>query len=342
MTKQTLKNAVLSAGLLGLALSTSTGLAQSQGLRGVSRPQSGAASAAKLSESAVPQASASYAYTFISFPGGPATGGNAMNLGATASQQMVTGYYGPLSTSRGFLLEASTGDGVTTETFSPVDYPGGVFNEATGINDEGQILGAYTDSAGIIHGYELAGGKYTQLNVPFTGADGTLPYAINDAGNIVGDWYLSGAEFPFGFELSGGTYTSLQFPGSNETDAFAINDNNDIVGIYYLADSPLGFLLSGGTYTTIEVPGSVLTEAFAINDAGVVVGFYCTTSACGTSVGAKGSLGFLLSNGVYTTFSYPAKGVVSTQLLAISNTGVILGTFTDSANFSQLFLAVPK
>ena len=75
MTKQTLKNAVLSAGLLGLALSTSTGLAQSQGLRGVSRPQSGAASAAKLSESAVPQASASYAYTFISFPGGPATGG---------------------------------------------------------------------------------------------------------------------------------------------------------------------------------------------------------------------------------------------------------------------------
>jgi hypothetical protein len=57
--------------------------------------------------------------------------------------------------------------------------------------------------------------------VPFAGATYTLPYAINNSGEIVGGWGNAG--IATGFTLIAGTYTSIEYPGANYTFAFDIN-----------------------------------------------------------------------------------------------------------------------
>ena len=65
-----------------------------------------------------------------------------------------------------------------------------------------------------------------------------------------------------GFLDSGGTYTRIDFPGSAETLAQAINASGQIVGYYAnCLGHAHGFLDSGGTYTTIDPPGSIYTIA---------------------------------------------------------------------------------
>jgi probable HAF family extracellular repeat protein len=77
-----------------------------------------------------------------------------------------------------------------------------------------------------------------------------------------------------GYLLSGGSFTTLQVPGSVTTLAAGINDLGQIVGEY---DNKHAFLLSDGTYTTFDVPGASSTQAFGINDAGQIVGDYMDT-----------------------------------------------------------------
>jgi probable HAF family extracellular repeat protein len=71
-------------------------------------------------------------------------------------------------------------------TFTTLNAPGasqGTY--AAGINDAGQIVGSFEDSAGISHGFLSSGGKFTTLNAPGA-SHGTYAAGINDAGQIVG------------------------------------------------------------------------------------------------------------------------------------------------------------
>jgi len=65
-----------------------------------------------------------------------------------------------------------------------VDVPGATATVACGINDKGQVVGAYTDSSGQIHGFLDSGGAFTTIDIP--GAAGTAACGINDSGQIVG------------------------------------------------------------------------------------------------------------------------------------------------------------
>jgi uncharacterized membrane protein len=83
-----------------------------------------------------------------------------------------------------------------------------------------------------------------------------------------------------GFVLSGGTYTSIDPPGSFATIATGINDAGEIVGEYCTTspacqfDNLQGFLLSKGSYTAFTIPGAVGTGLSAINNKGLIVGGY--------------------------------------------------------------------
>jgi probable HAF family extracellular repeat protein len=295
---------------------------------------------------AVPSSSSGYNFTFFNFPGKLVTLEPAGNPGATASQQLITGSYfanPPTDTEfAGFILESSSEDGVTTETFSTANYPGATQTEELGINDSGQVVGSYEDSKGIYHGFELSDGKYTAINVPFQGAVDTEAFAINDAGDIVGTWDTGDYNLAQGFELAGGVYTNIQFPGAVYTGPSSINSSGEIVGGY--TTSPgldyFGFSLSGGTYTPINVPGSISTFASGINDSGEVTGWYCT-QAGGTKCEEdySGDLGFVESNGVYSTVAVP--GFADTFLVSISDSGVIVG-WVQTQGAVEGLIAVPK
>src|SRR6516225_2219950 len=84
----------------------------------------------------------------------------------------------------------------------------------------------------------------------------TYAYGVNDTGQIVG-WYYdrSGNGGNHGFLLSGGTYTTFNYPGAMSshgtpvTFAYGINDLGQIVGDGWQGGD--SFLFSGGTYTLI-------------------------------------------------------------------------------------------
>jgi hypothetical protein len=298
-----------------------------------------AAHAAIRSGEAVPLGSPAYTFALIDFPAAPDTLAEAINSGATTAEMKIVGTYGPgvplNEGGDGFLLQLTKGRGVVTETFRTIDYPGGSNQIAGGVNDSGQVVGHY-DSLGAVNSYEFSGGIYTSFDVPFSGANGTYAYGIDNGGDIVGCWGQSD-NYSAGFELSGGTYTQFQFPGGNETCAHAINNRGDITGYYGDTSGVHGFVLSGGTYTSIDVPGAVETIAGGINDAGDVVGVYCVTASCITNL--VGAQGFLLSRGVFSTINVP--GASATAPIDISNNGVMVGWYADCAGIEHSFIASP-
>ncbi|MGA7077321.1 MAG: hypothetical protein WBQ43_01990 [Terriglobales bacterium] len=340
MTRQMLKAFAASSALLGLLLSAP--LCGAQG-RLATHPHkrnslSASSSASRTIQSAQPDG-ASYTYTLFDFPATFYTFGIGMNVGATTPKIEIVGGYGdaPLLGYDSFLMYASQGKKVATESYKSVAFPKVHEQSAFGVNDSGQMVGEYLDASGVYHGWELSAGKFTTIDVPFAGATGTGTNGINDSGEIAGGWNGSGIS-QHGFTLIGGTYTSFDYPGAIETYAWSLNNNGDIVGYWVDTSGELhGFVLSGGTYTSLDPPGSVWTVPTGIDDAGDVVGGYCTTSECLENL--DGVQGFLWSGGVFTTFTIP--GATGTALAAINDKGVILGGYYDVAGFEHGFLAVP-
>jgi probable HAF family extracellular repeat protein len=68
-------------------------------------------------------------------------------------------------------------------SYTTLSAPAASFTEGVGINDAGQIVGDFTDSVGISHGF-LYNGGYIPIDMP--GAFATYAYGINDAGQVVG------------------------------------------------------------------------------------------------------------------------------------------------------------
>ena len=84
-------------------------------------------------------------------------------------------------------------------TFTTLDDPLGTNGtEARGINDAGQVVGAYQDAAGKLHGFLYRAGGFTTIDVP--GASSTTVTGVGDRGQIVG-WYVNAAG-EHGFEVS--------------------------------------------------------------------------------------------------------------------------------------------
>jgi uncharacterized membrane protein len=120
-----------------------------------------------------------------------------------------------------------------------LDPPGGAENKALGINDRGQVVGAYLDDgaepgpdglyvAGTIHGYRWDDGRYTRLDVP--GARATVAEDIDNRGQIIGDVKDAAAGRIRGFLRTRGTYSLVDGPG-DRSDSIAIhtNDRGDIL-----------------------------------------------------------------------------------------------------------------
>jgi hypothetical protein len=339
MTKQTLKRVAVVSALLGLLLSVSSILAQGR-RRIVGRTPLRHISQANPSGQVPPPGATSYSYTLLSYPGQLSTTAICINKGATTSETEIVGGYGtaPELSQAGFVARVS-GTKAVTESYLSVSYPHEPAEQfAECINDSGQIVGTYIDSSGASHGYERSGGKFTPLDVPFSGATGTYPMSINNSGEVVGGWSDSDGN-EHGFTLIGSTYTSFDCPGGTQTYAADINSAGDIVGDAYNASgNAIGFLLSGGTYSLIEYPSAVGTFANGINDSGVIVGSYCTTSEC--EMDFDGVQTFVLSAGVYAPISI-LPGEVSVVADDINNNGVLVGYYQDAAGLVASFVAKP-
>lgn len=167
----------------------------------------------------------------------------------------------------------------------------------------------------------LANGLYSFTAIDFPGASSTVPFSINNNGQIVGHFRVGGSDH--GFLYSGSNFTTIDAPAATtQTQAFGINDGGQIVGAFIGSDGEHGFLDTGGAFTLIDVPGvSGDTSAVRINSSGQIVGQFSAGS---------GISGFLYSNGSYIPIDFPNApnngfGTI-TQTFGINDSGQIVGT----------------
>lgn len=200
-------------------------------------------------------------------------------------------------------------------TYTKIMYPGSTWTEAAGVNDLGQVVGTYTDPAGVAHGFLYHNGVYSTVDYPGTAHN--YAFGINDQGEIVGSYSEVMPRGPYHASLrSGGVWSAYDFPG-NETDGRAINSAGDIVGIYNAGygTPDHGFLKVGANYTSIDYPGASLTYVFGLNDAGYVSGTYRD----GTGL----LKGFIYFGGNYASIVYPSA--TETYIGGINNANTLVG-----------------
>lgn len=121
-----------------------------------------------------------------------------------------------------------------TGKFSNIVPPGGSNATATGINDNGDVVGFLTASNGSIVGFLKKGSSYTEFDFPNSTV--TNPFGVNQTDQIVGS-YVDSANQMHGFILSNpltqAHWRSLDDPnGVGTTTINGINDDSDVVGFY--------------------------------------------------------------------------------------------------------------
>ena len=186
----------------------------------------------------------------------------------------------------------------------------GSVNQLLGINNNGVAVGFYNDAKGNAHAYEVnqATSVYTAITIP--GAVSATATGINNNGDIAG-FATDASKVTSSWLLHAGHLTTYQFPGGNTTEAFGVNDKDQIVGSYLDGSGNMhGFVLSsplGPTshWQTIDDPNGVgTTTVNGINDAGDLVGFY--TDSAGNTDGM-----LAMPNTAYLQLQAMPSGTVS-------------------------------
>jgi|SRR5579859_914521 len=208
-----------------------------------------------------------------------------------------------------------------TVSYGTLDYPRVPDSGASGINKNGQIVGAFNiTTSGCSAGYLQAGISFRKIAYP--GATQSCPVGINDLGEIAGGYSTDGGNTYHVFSLSGTTFSAIPDPpGAVDTTPEGIDNSGRIVGAYVdSSDNVHGFVYSNGAYTVIDVPGTNYTFLRAVSPNGTIM--------AGDYTGADGhDHGFLLKGGVFTTVNYP--GAVDTELLGVNDFGNYVGNWGD-------------
>ena len=116
-------------------------------------------------------------YTAFSVPGATSTFPTGVNNAGD-----IAGTY-RVGTSGIGLLGFLYSDGA----YTTLNVPGSLYTDAWGVNGKDQITGDYADDRGV-HGFVYSNGVYTTLSGPPL-TDLTYAQGINDAGEIVGQYY---------------------------------------------------------------------------------------------------------------------------------------------------------
>lgn len=160
----------------------------------------------------------------------------------------------------------------------------------------------------------------------------TLARAINDEGQIVGDYESFTAAFTTGFLYQNGAFTTINFPEATYTVATGINNAGEIVGYYADGFSRVhGFVYDRQSFSSIDTPNSVGTWISGINNKGQLVGYY--------SDALSAFHGLLYDHGTLTTLDDPNAGVLgSTRLLGINDAGRAIGEAASPISGTRGFI----
>jgi len=164
--------------------------------------------------------------------------------------------------------------------FTTVSFPKAMETQAIGINDKGDVVGLYFDTAGAQHGYVKKGSKYTTIDV--SGDSSSEAWGINDAGEIA-VFAVGSAGGYQSFIYNGKTFKQISDPnqGTSGTIARDLNNKGDVAGAYFNSSgTEVGFLLHGGMYyDVIDPKASTATKPDGLNDKLEIVGRYVNSAS---------------------------------------------------------------
>jgi probable HAF family extracellular repeat protein len=123
-------------------------------------------------------------------------------------------------------------------SFSSFDYPGATDTFPHALNDSNHIVGYWRINANSPEGFLDANGSFTLIEYP--NDETTYAAGINNAGVVVG--YSTILDYPYSVAWlwQNGTFTAINSSATPEPSG--INNNGQIVGVYFPGGNYLGFL----------------------------------------------------------------------------------------------------
>jgi hypothetical protein len=125
-------------------------------------------------------------FDIVAFPGAVSTWAVAMY------DQNIVGWYSntdpsgtPSVGTQTFLLKGSA---LSDGNYASINFPSASVTTPNGVNVYGDIVGIYTDSAGLSHSFVYSGGSFATIDFPGAAAGTTYAYAIDANGGIVGQY----------------------------------------------------------------------------------------------------------------------------------------------------------
>jgi hypothetical protein len=126
------------------------------------------------------------------------------------------------------------------------------------------------------------------------GSEWSAPQGLNNAGLIVGQYWMNGGLYGYLYDSHNQTFTSVDVPEKNGagfssfSSPIGINNSGDIVGLYIDSQSQWsgyfrGYILHEGEFKDFMIPESLGTSIGTINDRGQLSGGF--TAADGRGYG---------------------------------------------------------
>lgn len=214
--------------------------------------------------------------------------------------------------------------------FRTIEIPAAKRTVASGINDEGHIVGVYDDSAGT-HGFLLRDGKFATVDFP--GAVFTAAYGIGAHGEIVGAYRMPGepaVNFHGFLRTTDGRFERVDSPPHKNTIAQRILPDGTILGCRH--DDNFGAGMRGAV---LRARNHSETQALASMHNGAtpdlrrIVGLY-------NYAPADGSAGYVIDDGKFQPLVVP--GSSATSAWDVNPTGEVAGVYRDAAGVHGFIL----
>jgi hypothetical protein len=224
---------------------------------------------------------------------------------------------------QGFFPSPQLGFASTPRTFGfrTVAVPGAKRTIASGINDAGDIAGAFDDSVGS-HGFRFRRDSFTTVDFP--GASWTAALGIGAHGEIVGAYRMPGEpaiNFHGFLRTADGHYERIDAPPHTNTIAQRLLADGTILGCVHDAD--FGASMHG---SVLRGPHDETTALASMHNGATpglrrIVGLY-------NYAPAERSAAFVIDDGRFTPLVVP--GSTATTAWDVNGAGEIAGSFRDS------------
>jgi len=226
------------------------------------------------------------AFTSTNFPGSTQTQVTGLNNNGT-----LVGFWAPTNmggdANYGFYEQG----GVFSTVVNPNTTSAPPVNQLLGVNDSNVAVGFYNDNNNNAHGYtyNITTGTFTPVISTLPNVASLTAAGINNAGDIVGFYSTVTGGPANGFLDIGGTFTTLDAPGSTSTMLLGVNNKGLIVGTDTDANGMHGVIYNELTqsWTVLDAFGTNanFTTFNGLNDLGQIVGFYTTDGGNGNTIG---------------------------------------------------------